>query len=65
MSHKSREQKLVDISFQIAMLIKSNESLQKKSNEELAEWMRNQYEGCGFPMKPIGASWGVLDNDKQ
>jgi hypothetical protein len=61
MTVRGNEQKLVDICFQIALTIKDSESLQKMSNEELAAWVREQLNACGFPTTAIGMSWGVLD----
>lgn len=59
-----REQKLVDIMFQVAMV--AAEHLHGKTDEEIAEWVRQQLDGCGFPTTPIGSSWGHLtDNHKE
>jgi hypothetical protein len=54
-----REQRLVSILFECVMV---SHAYHKKemTNEQLAEWVRAQLKGCGFPTKPVGASWGVL-----
>lgn len=57
-----REQKLVDICFSVAMHIHTEKSFKGKSNEEVAKWVAEQLEGCGFKTIPMGASWGVLTN---
>lgn len=57
---KSNEQKLIDIMFEIGLMIHNNEWFNEKSNEEIAEWIREQLKMCGFDTKPIGSSWGVL-----
>ena len=63
---EGREQKLVDICFQIMMLVTSKEHskhFSRMSNEQKAEWVRDQLQGCGFPTSPCGASWGVIDRN--
>ena len=56
----SKEQKLVDICFSIALTIRSNESLKNMTQEEMAAWVAKQLDACGFPTTPVGASWGML-----
>jgi hypothetical protein len=57
----AREQKLVDITFQVALMIKSRpECFLSKTDEEMAEWVAYQLDACGFPTKPVGMSYGVL-----
>jgi hypothetical protein len=53
-----REQKLIDIMFEIA--ITSARCMRLKSNEEIAAWVSEQLSICGFPTKPCGAGWGLL-----
>ena len=57
---KNNEQKLIDIIFEIGLMIHDNEWFNGKSNEEVAEWIREQLKLCGFDTKPIVSSWGVL-----
>lgn len=58
-----REQKLVDIMFQVAMTLTMEnfrEHFASKSREEVAEWVAYQLRACGFETKPCGLSWEVL-----
>ena len=55
------KQKLVDICFQIGLVIKDSKALQQMSNEKCAGWIAQQLKECGFETHPCGASWGVLD----
>jgi len=55
-----REQKLVDITFQVSLMIHKNESFAEMNAEELTGWVALQLEMCGFPTKPVGSSWGKL-----
>lgn len=60
---QSREQELVDICFNIAMLLhdkKYKKHFDDMDREKLAEWVAHQLRGCGFDTFPCGASWGVL-----
>ena len=57
----NREQKLVDMRFEIGLTVADNsEFFKQKSKEDIAQWIANQLRGCGFPTTPIGMSWGVL-----
>ena len=51
----NREQKLVDLCFEIGL---SLSTLGKMSISEKADWIELWY--CGFKTKPVGSSWGVL-----
>lgn len=58
-----REQKLVDITFEIALLLTSEkyaDHFRKLGRDGVAEYVANQLNGCGFPTTPVGSSWGVL-----
>jgi len=58
-----REQKLIDMMFQMVMLTTDaghRDHFAKLTNEEKAEWVRKQLKDCGFPTTPCGSSWGVL-----
>ena len=61
MKESTPEQKLVDICFMIALTMKGNKKLNKMSNEDLAKWVADQLNGCGFKTFPCGSSWGVLE----
>lgn len=57
---QSNEQKLIDIMFEIGLMIHNHPSFKDKNNEEICDWIRKQLKECGFETKPIGSSWGVL-----
>ena len=61
MINQKPEQKLVDICFEIALTMKGNKKLNKMSNDDLAKWVADQLDGCGFKTFPCGSSWGVLE----
>lgn len=56
----SREQKLVDIMFQIAIMVHCDERFTKRGHMEVAEYVRSQLKECGFEVEPAGMSHGVL-----
>lgn len=57
-----REQKLVDIMFEIAIMLHTNPYMKDKTVEELAAWVVDQLKKCGFETQPCGGSWAVLKN---
>lgn len=62
----SREQKLIDIVFEVALTIRNSQRLKNHTTQdELAEWVAKQLRECGFDTKPVGSSWGVLTGDRQ
>ena len=54
-----REQKLVDIMFEVAQVSRTA-SVRNLSHEEHMAWVAKQLKGCGFETAPMGLSWGVL-----
>lgn len=59
--NKMEDQKLIDICFQIGIVISDPEyKFHKKTREERATWIAQQLAACGYPTVPCGASWGVL-----
>lgn len=55
------QQKLIDITFEIALTLHRNREWAKgKSNEEIATWVAEQLRECGFDTQPVGSSWGAL-----
>lgn len=63
MINRSNEQKLIDIMFEIALTMhdpKYRKTFNKLSREEVAQWVVDQLNGCGFKTVPVGSSWGVL-----
>jgi hypothetical protein len=64
----ARQQKLVDICFEIGLLVndpKYRSKFRKLSQEELAQYVADQLNKCGFPTQPLGLSWGILDPDSE
>lgn len=57
-----KEQKLINIVFDIGLTIHNNKWFKKKDNEQVAQWIREQLEKCGFEVVPVGCSHGVLKN---
>lgn len=56
-----REQKLIDIMFDIVMTMHDYpKSFENATREQKAEWVAKQLRGCGFDTIPMGSSWGVL-----
>lgn len=54
------QQKLIDIMFQVGLTIHNDYHFSSWSNEEVAEWIREQLKQTGFEVVPMGASHGVL-----
>lgn len=56
-----RERKLVDIMFQVGILLhQERKHFEGKSTEDVANWITNQLHQCGFPVHPLGSNWGYL-----
>ena len=55
-----QEQKLINIMFEIGLMIHNHPYFKDKNNEEICSWIRNQLKQCGFYTKPLGSSWGIL-----
>jgi hypothetical protein len=62
---KEEKQKLIDIAFELVIVANGWKDFQKKSREEIGEWVAKQLNGCGFRTHPIGSSWGVLIEDDE
>ena len=58
---RSREQKLIDIMFEIVVRFGSNAL--GSSREAKAAWLSSKLKDSGFETKPMGMSWGVLVDD--
>ena len=54
------KQKLIDVCFQIALLVSSEPSFRELNEEAMADWVAHQLAGIGFPTKRMEISWGVL-----
>tara|TARA_R110002153_G_C13191747_1_gene486124 strand:+ start:684 stop:875 length:192 start_codon:yes stop_codon:yes gene_type:complete len=60
----NREQKLVDIIFQVVRAIEINKN-NWVEDADLIEWTRSQLKGCGFEVSdPIGMSYGLLKKEQ-
>jgi len=65
---KTREQELVDLCFEIGLMLSTpgkdrNDipyDMTKWDMEKKAEWIATQLRSCGFDTRPMGSSWGVL-----
>ena len=55
-----RIQSLINICFQVAITVNTEEFFCQRSNEDIAKWVADQLRQCGFDTKPCGSSWGVL-----
>lgn len=59
----SNEQKLVDICFELVSVCTHKNHIKEFENmtqDQKMEWVAKRLDGCGFPTKPMGCSWGVL-----
>jgi hypothetical protein len=52
--------KLVDIAFEMSYEIHSNGWFEGKTWEEVATWMQEQYQKCGYDVHSCGASYSHL-----
>lgn len=65
---KSKEQQLIDICFSLVLTATSpskHNTIKDASQEEKAEWVRSQLNGCGFEVEPCGSSHGVLQKGSE
>ena len=56
----NNEQRLIDIMYDIGLTIHSNNWFKNKNKGEVAGWISEKLNNCGFIVKPCGASGGVL-----
>lgn len=64
--NRSKEQKLIDIMFQVAQhsaLNWSSPDYYGDHQEKHMEWVAEQLRECGFDTRPVGSTWGVLINE--
>ena len=62
------DQTLVDICFACVLTSHDKEfrrKFNKMTQEELANWVAKQLDLMGFPTKPCGSLWGVLQYDNR
>ena len=57
---KNREQKLIDICFELVCVSTGNKILYKKSIPEKMKWVAQNLRSCGYDTHPVGSSWGKL-----
>lgn len=71
--NRSREQKLIDIMFEVAQTSalywantfnEPNEYYSGGKRERHMEWLADQLRKSGFDTEPMGMSWGVLKEKK-
>lgn len=65
---RSKEQKLIDIAFELVLTITNKENVdifKNKSNEDKADWVADQLRKCGFDTCKCGSSWGVLNDTRR
>lgn len=62
MTERSETQHLIDLCFEIALIIGETGL---KGNEAKAEWVARQLSANGFHTEPMGASWGVLTHKQK
>lgn len=58
-NNRKREQKLIDMLFEVAVRMQMGE-IAPSSREAAAAYIAVQLEQCGFATEPAGSSWGVL-----
>lgn len=54
----NEEQKLVHIAIQVAQIAAVN--MRNKKPDEIAEWVCDQLNECGFIGRPVGSEWHAL-----
>ena len=59
---ETEKQKLIDIMFEVSLVIKNNKYLSNADNEQVAKWVAKQLKNCGFETQEVGCSWGKLLN---
>ncbi len=57
---KTNEQQLVDLCFEIGVMIHTDKRLKKLSHEEIGQWIAKQLRDSWFDTTPVGSCWGVL-----
>lgn len=60
MKWSQRNQKLIDIMFAVMLVTTKDKKFCKKTNDQKAEWLRQQLREFGFPTVPTAKSRGVL-----
>lgn len=55
-----REKKLVSIAFELGITIHTHPYFKDKKIPDVAAWISDQLNQCGFRNHPVGSSWGSL-----
>ena len=63
MKNRSKQQRLIDIMFQIAFMVHSHESFKGKDYDYISDYIREQLNACGFEVRPMGSSRAALMNE--
>ena len=61
---KTDQQTLIDLCFEIGIMIHTDKRLKKMSRDEIGEWIAEQLRMMGFDTHPVGSSWGMLEPTK-
>jgi len=61
---KTDQQILIDMMFEIGIMIHTDNRLRKLSRDEIGEWIAEQLRMMGFDTHPVGSSWGMLEPNK-
>jgi hypothetical protein len=57
---KADVQKVINIAFDAVLTAAKHDWFRDKDNDEIAAWLREQLEDCGYTTVPIGCSHGTL-----
>ena len=59
---KTREQDLIDITFEAVYRVWENRGnwAQSLDRDQIMGWVASQLRKCGYDTQPMGSSWGVL-----
>ena len=63
---QSREQKLLDICYEVAFTVQSNQKwFEGKTKKQIADWLTKQLIENGFDIDSCGGKWGILKEKKK
>lgn len=63
LNNREREQKLVDLCFEMVYIAcdqTHREWFDNRTRDERMQWVANNLESCGFPTVPVGMVWGKI-----